>query len=137
MIDLLKVRKRITLVWLIAAAILFLFFITLIGFNNELAKEAGSWYSTSIMPATGLIIGLWLAVARAEGKAELVHPTSARLAEAFVYFYIICLVLPLLLFVGFVGMSFENYFDLSQMWLALLQTPTLAFLSKIFSDKVE
>jgi hypothetical protein len=135
MIDLSIVRKRITVIWLCTAAILFLFFITLVGFNNDLANAAGSWYSTSIMPATGLIIGLWLAVTRTSTKAELVHSTSATLAQAFVYFYIICLIFPLIIFVGFVGIAFEDYFELSQMWLAILQTPTLAFLSKIFTEK--
>jgi hypothetical protein len=43
----------------------------------------------------------------------------------------------LIVFVGFIGMPFESYFELSQMWLALLQTPTLAFLSKIFAEKAE
>ena len=45
--------------------------------------------------------------------------------------------MPLIGLVGFKGMSFETYFEISQMWLALLQTPTLALLGKIFADKNE
>ncbi len=135
--DLLKIRKRITLIWLIAAAILFVYLIALVGSHPDLAKAAGSWYSTSIMPATGLIIGLWLAVARTGTGNERVHSMAAGLAEAFVYFYVFCLVMPLIGLVGFKGMSFETYFEISQMWLALLQTPTLALLGKIFADKNE
>lgn len=137
MTDLLIIRKRITGIWLATAAILFLFFITLVGFNNDLAQATASWFSTSIMPATGLIIGLWLAVARSSSKAEMLHSTSASIAQGFVYFYVFCLFAPLIVFVGFIGMPFENYFELSQMWLALLQTPTLAFLSKIFAEKAD
>lgn len=133
--DLFRVRKRITIIWLIAAGLLFLYLIALTGSHPDLAKAAGSWYSTSVMPATGVIIGLWLAVARTGTQKERVQSTAASLAEAFIYFYVFCLLVPLVVFVGFTGMAFEAYFDLSQIWLALLQTPTLAFLGKIFAAK--
>ncbi|MBC6987715.1 hypothetical protein [Alteromonas sp. BZK5] len=137
MTELFKIRKRITITWLICAAILLIFVIALVLNHPDLTKVAGSWYSTSIMPSTGVIIGLWLAVSHTGTTNKHVNSMSAGLAEAFLYFYIFCLIMPFVVFVGYKQLSFEAYFEISQMWLALLQTPTLALLGKIFADNTE
>lgn len=134
--DLTSLQHRITIVWLLFAALIFVRNVVMLSKSPEIADVVWSWYSTSILPTSGLIFGLWLAVIRDNRQTKAkVAKMSANLTQGIVYFYIAMVLLTIALDTVFANKTPQEHYADSQQWLAIIQVPLLAFLGKVFSEK--
>lgn len=132
--NLLSVRKKLTLIWLIGSGILFILMVSKSINNTGYVSAIWAWYGSSILPGLGLILGLWTAVTRKGFTSEnSVLSTSGTIAILLTIFYFLVLLLSLL-GSSMASMSYPEYLQLTQNWLAVLQAPTIAFIAKIFTE---
>lgn len=128
-------RIRITTLWLVSSGLLLLLIVISAVKNPEHARTSLAWLAPSVLPGVGLIVGLW--VSTNEKIKEAVNVSSGSIANKlcfyFCIFYFVILAFSYLAY-PFVNMKISDWLELSQLWLALIQAPTLALLSYIFKN---
>jgi len=131
-----SIQKRLTYTWLTFAAVMLVFNIFAAGFDDTASKAGWAWYSTAILPTTGLIMGMWVSILNeAEPSIETVNSTSSVIAQGTMAFYICTILLTLVVSCGLEVNPVEDFYTSSQHWLGYIQAPMLAFVGIIFAHK--
>ncbi|MBC6904521.1 hypothetical protein DWB84_03450 [Saccharophagus sp. K07] len=133
MTNLYRVRVRTTLIWLSLSALLFIILIIKTVNDPDSAKSLWSWYSALVVPGGGLIIGLWVAVADKGVNKQEIPAFSGALTLGFTAVYFLC-ALTTVLVEPFVSSTEEEWLKASQIWMVIIQAPTLALVGKIFAQ---
>ena len=132
-----KTRRHITIFWLISSALLFLLVVVSAVQDPENVRSSISWLAPAICPGIGVIIGLWMSsekITVAVANTDTAKPAKAmagKLAFGLCIFYFATLLFSYLAH-PLVAMKMSQWLELSQLWIALVQAPTLAMLSYVF-----
>jgi hypothetical protein len=136
-VELKPIQYRITIVWFGFAAIMFLRCVMITSGNSFVSDDTvWSWYSTSIVPTSGLIFGLWLSVAHDNNQVQnKINKMTANLAQGIVIFYILMVCISISFDTVFKNGTPQAHLTNAQQWLAIIQAPMLALLGKAFFVK--
>jgi hypothetical protein len=117
-------KKRLALIWFGGAAVLFLFVFGF-GLNSPSAGAVWAWFLPTVMPNLSLIVGVWVADARAGGVPDQpVDPFMYRLAASLSAFYLL-LIAALFLshpYAQNAAQGIAGWLQASQLWLAAVQS---------------
>jgi hypothetical protein len=114
-------KKRLALIWFGGAAALFLFVVAF-SLNSPAAGAVWAWFLPAVMPNLSLIVGVWVADARAGGVPDQpVDPFMYRLAAGLSAFYLL-LIAALFLLHPYASQGIAGWLQASQLWLAAVQS---------------
>lgn len=128
-------RVKITGLWLVSSGLLLLLIVVSAINNPENARTSLAWLAPSILPGIGLIVGLWASVG-IKAKEVSTGSSSSMARKLCFYFSLFYFVLLMFSYLShpFVNMKISEWLELSQLWIALIQAPTLALLGFVFKD---
>lgn len=116
-------KRRLAVVWLIGAGVLFVLMMTqsLTGRYNLQTREAWGWLLPTLMPTMSLIVGvLAMEIRGPKDKARPVDPFLYHLAMGLSVFYLV-VVAATILAKPFLDMTAIEAMNLSNLWLGPLQ----------------
>lgn len=131
--DMQAVRVRLSYMWFSFSGIIFLILLIQSINDPDVAKTIWAWFTPLVLPGTGLIVGLWIAVAQLERKPTRLNEFTASLSYGIVVFYFFCLFATILA-EPFVSSSLSDWLETSQLWVGIVQAPTLAIIGKVFAE---
>lgn len=129
-------KKRLALIWFGGAAVLFVFVFAL-SLNSPVAGAVWSWFLPTVMPNLSLIVGVWVADARA-------GDTSDQTSDSFMYwlaaglsgFYLL-LIAALFLSHPFAAQGLTAWLQASQLWLAAVQSLASLAMGAFYVQRVQ
>lgn len=127
------IRIRLSYLWFSLSALLFILLLVQSINDPKVAKQIWTWFTPLVLPGTGLIVGLWIAIKQKNHNEEAMNSFSASLSQGFVLFYFFCLYATVLASV-FVTVTLSEWLETSQLWIGMIQAPTLAVIGKLFAE---
>jgi hypothetical protein len=135
-IDLDHARNRLMLVWLVGAfAVLILVIVqSIIGRFEGFTQEFWGWFTPSIFPTLGLMVGVLGSTAAEDDEGRTVKNFFFLAATLISIAYLIILLLTLLL-EPLAGTHDMKYYNLANYWLAPIQALVVAAVGALFNSR--
>ncbi|MDY6828385.1 MAG: hypothetical protein SV583_03330 [Pseudomonadota bacterium] len=120
-VQLATAKRRLALVWFAGATPLFLFVLALSLTSPGIGAPAWAWFLPTVMPNLSLIVGVYVADARAGQQADRPVDRFTFMMTAYLSgFYLLCIA-TLFLTHPFYAQGLQAWLTASQPWLAALQ----------------
>lgn len=135
-VDLEQARKLIAKIWFIGGGISFLLVIlqSIFGRFQGIAQEIWAWFTPTIVPTLGLIIGVLASTALEDDTGRTVKRFFFRAAVWLSGAYLAVLLLTMLL-EPLAGTHDLTYFHLANYWLTPIQGLVVAALAALFNSR--
>ena len=135
-IDLDRARRFIAIVWFTGGGLCFglMIFQSIIGRFSGVAQEMWSWFTPTIVPTLGLIIGVLASTALEDDSGRTVKKFFYHVSVGLSIVYLIVLLLTMLL-EPLAGTHNMDYFKFSNFWLTPTQGLVVAALGALFNSR--
>jgi hypothetical protein len=135
-IDLEQARKLIAKIWFIGGGLSFLLvmFQSISGRFAGMAQEMWAWFTPTIIPTLGLIVGVLASTALEDDSGRTVRRFFYHSAVALSTVYLAILLLTMLL-EPMAGLHNMSYYHFANYWLSPIQGLVVAALGALFNSR--
>lgn len=129
-------KKRLALIWFGGAAVLFVFVFAL-SLHSPVAGAVWGWFLPTVMPNLSLIVGVWVADARAGDAPDQTSDSFMYWLAAGLSGFYLLLIAALFLSHPFAAQGLTGWLQASQLWLAAVQSLASLAMGAFYVQRVQ